>query len=71
MAYLNQAAGQAREAAAGTELDTVLDNIPQAAEANMTAITGGEAPTEVEHNLVITKINALLAKLRTAGIITP
>lgn len=70
MPYLNPQAGAAREPAAGTELDNVLDNIPQAAEANMTAITGGESPTEAEHNLVITKINALLAKLRTAGIIS-
>lgn len=69
MAYLNEAAGQAREQAAATETDTLLDNIPQAAEANLTAITGGESPTEAEHNAVITKINALLAKLRTAGII--
>jgi len=43
----------------------------QAAEADLTAITGGEAPTEAEHNLVITKVNAILAKLRTAGIIAP
>ena len=69
MAYLTPAAGEAREAGAATETDTLLDNIPQAAEANLTAITGGESPTEAEHNAVITKINALLAKLRTAGII--
>jgi hypothetical protein len=37
--------------------------------ADMTAITGGEAPTEAEHNLIITKINALLAVLRTNGIL--
>ncbi|MBP7570780.1 MAG: hypothetical protein KBA95_12035 [Acidobacteria bacterium] len=70
MSYLNTAAGQAREAGAATELDTVLDNIPQAAEADLTAITGGENPTEAEHNAVIAKVNALLAKLRTAGIIS-
>jgi hypothetical protein len=71
MAYLHTAAGQARERTAGTELDTVLDAVPMGAIADMTAITGGEAPTETEHNLVVTKINALLAALRTAGLLTP
>lgn len=41
----------------------------QAAVADLAAITGGESPTEAEHNLVITKVNALLAALRLAGII--
>jgi hypothetical protein len=42
--------------------------IPQeqsAAIADLTAITGGESPTEAEHNLVVTKVNAILAHLRT------
>lgn len=38
--------------------------------ADLTAITGGESPTEAEHNLVITKVNALLAALRTSGALT-
>ena len=37
--------------------------------ADLTAITGGESPTEAEHNLIITKVNAILAMLRTHGII--
>jgi hypothetical protein len=37
--------------------------------ADATAITGGEAPTEAEHNTLITKLNSVLAALRGAGII--
>ena len=37
--------------------------------ADLTAITGGETPTEAEHNLVVAKVNAVLAALRTANII--
>jgi hypothetical protein len=40
-----------------------------AAIADATAITGGEAPTEAEHNALITKLNAVLAAMRGAGII--
>lgn len=36
---------------------------------NLNAITGGEAPTEAEYNLVVTKVNAILAALRSSGII--
>lgn len=41
----------------------------QAAIADLVAITGGEAPTEAEHNLVVAKVNAILAALRTSNII--
>ncbi len=34
-----------------------------------TAITGGEAPTEAEHNALLAKVNSILAALRGAGII--
>lgn len=41
-------------------------------------ITGGESPTEAEHNAlqadvaaIRTKVNALLASLRTAGLLAP
>lgn len=37
--------------------------------ADLVAITGGEAPTEVEYNLIVTKVNAILAALRGAGIV--
>ena len=43
----------------------------QAAIADLTAITGGESPTEAEHNAIVTKVNALLAALRILGLITP
>ena len=71
MTYLDPVAGRARERAAATESDALLTSIPLAAEPNVAAIAGGESPTEAEHNLLVTKINALLAKLRTAGILVP
>jgi hypothetical protein len=42
---------------------------PQAAITDLVAITGGDSPTEVEHNAVITKMNAILAALRAFGVI--
>lgn len=36
---------------------------------DLTAITGGESPTEAEHNAVRTAINSILAALRGVGII--
>lgn len=36
--------------------------------ANLSAITGGDAPTEAEHNAVRTALNSILAALRGAGI---
>lgn len=42
----------------------------QTGEADLVAITGGEVPTEVEHNLLITKINAIEAKLEASGLFT-
>jgi predicted RecA/RadA family phage recombinase len=41
----------------------------QAHIADLVAITGGETPTEAEHNLIIAKVNTLLAELRLAGIL--
>lgn len=55
---LNGAASQGAEGAQGAIADLV-------------AITGGEAPTEAEHNLVVTKVNAILAMLRIVGVIAP
>lgn len=43
----------------------------QADIADLVAITGGESPTEAEHNAVVTKVNAILDALRTAGILVP
>jgi hypothetical protein len=69
MAYLDPAAGAAREA--GAENQDILAAVPVAAIPDLVAITGGDVPTEAEHNLIITKVNALLAAFRTAGLITP
>lgn len=41
-----------------------------AAEADLVAITGGEPPTETEHNLVVTKVNSIITKLETLGLFT-
>ena len=46
--------------AAGTQASAITD---------ATAITGGESPTEAEHNTALTKINSILAALRGVGII--
>jgi hypothetical protein len=34
------------------------------------AITGGESPTEAEHNTLVGKVNSILAALRNIGAIT-
>lgn len=39
--------------------------------ANLAAITGGDAPTEAEHNATRTAINGILAALRGVGILAP
>lgn len=46
--------------AAGTQASAITD---------ATALTGGESPTEAEHNTALTKINSILAALRGVGII--
>jgi hypothetical protein len=64
------AAGSPRSmSAAASSISTTQAGpvLKMAAIADLTAITGGEAPTEAEHNLIITKVNALLAALRTSG----
>jgi len=37
--------------------------------ADATAITGGEAPTEAEHNALAAKVNSILAAMRGVGIL--
>ena len=37
--------------------------------ADLAAITGGESPTEAEHNLIVTKVNAILTALESIGIL--
>ena len=52
-------------------VDERLDGVTaeNTAIADLVAITGGQSPTEAEHNLVITTVNAILAALRSSGII--
>lgn len=82
MAYLDTAGGTARES--GAELQDMLGAIPAAAVANLTAASGtadgtvddvGASfnQTTLNNNFqeMATKINLILARLRTAGILTP
>ena len=48
---------------------TAEDASAQAALTDLAAITGGEAPTEAEHNAVRTRVNVLTQVLRDAGYI--
>ena len=52
-------------------IDERLDGVlaENTAIANLVAITGGESPTETEYNLVVTKVNSILAALRNSKII--
>lgn len=43
----------------------------QAHIADLTALTGGESPTEAEHNAAVTAVNGILASLREFGILAP
>jgi hypothetical protein len=45
--------------------------INQTSLADLVAITGGDAPTEAEHNAIITKVNAIITALENAGILLP
>lgn len=58
--------GEIRVNAGGKITD---DGTQASAIADATAITGGESPTEAEHNTLITKLNSILAALRGVGII--
>ena len=49
--------------------EELADASTQAAGADLAAITGGEAPTEAEHNAVRTRVNLLTQVLRDAGLI--
>lgn len=57
---VDQARDLIDSAAIGTQASAITD---------ATAITGGEAPTEAEHNALVTKLNSALAALRAFGII--
>ena len=49
--------------------EEMADASAQAAVTDLAAITGGEAPTEAEHNAVRTRVNLLTQVLRDAGLI--
>lgn len=85
MAYLNPTAGAAREAGAVGELGTIGAAVPTAAvddvagltPAGGTGATAGAYDTAAHRDELIatvaeikTQLNALLAELRTAGIVT-
>lgn len=83
MAYLDPAAGLAREGGAG-ELPALLTALPMAAIPSLTAasgtadgtvadVGGSFSQTTLNNNFqdLATKVNAILAALRTAGILTP
>lgn len=66
----------AMEAAGGADEDKLIFLLPpsqfKVASANiadLAAITGGESPTEAEHNLIVTKVNAILTALEEQGIL--
>lgn len=46
------------------------DGVQAAAISDLAAITGGESPTEAEHNAIRTAINSILAALRGVGVIS-
>lgn len=86
MAYLNQSAGQARDPAFAAEEDALLLAVPTAAVANVAGATpaGGTGAAAGAYDtagnrdtLIATvaelkaQLNALLARLRTAGIVGP
>jgi hypothetical protein len=84
MPYQNTNAGAAREAGAMAELKTVLAAIPQTAIVSLTAASGtadntvadvGAAFSQATLNNnfqdLATKVNAILAVLRAAGIVAP
>jgi hypothetical protein len=66
----------AMEAAGGADEDKLIFllppsqyRVPGANIADLSAITGGESPTEAEHNLIVTKVNAILTALEAHGIL--
>lgn len=86
MAYLNQTAGASRETLGSSELNNVFAALPVAAVADVagttpaggTGATAGAYDTAAHRDALIatvaeikTQMNALLALLRTAGVVTP
>lgn len=86
MAYLDPVAGAARTSTPGVELSTLAAAIPTAAVADVagttpaggTGATAGAYDTAAHRDALIatvaemkTQLNDLLAKLRTAGVVTP
>lgn len=63
-----ESGGEIRINAGGKITD---DGVQASAIADAVAITGGEPPTEAEHNALLSKVNSILAALRGVGIIAP
>jgi hypothetical protein len=57
-----------RNAAARISTTQAGPVLKQATIADLAALTGGESPTEAEHNLVVSKVNAILAALEASGL---
>lgn len=69
LAYAMEAAGGADEDVLVFLLAPSQHKVPSANIADLTAITGGESPTEAEHNAIVTKVNAILTALEAQGIL--
>ena len=59
---------KATESQLADRLDNPLIGSQQDNIADATAITGGQSPTEAEHNALVTKINAILDVLEAHGL---
>jgi hypothetical protein len=60
---------QVEEVAGDVVDDKLEDASSQGVLTDLVAITGGESPTEAEHNAVRTRVNVLTQVLRDAGLI--
>jgi hypothetical protein len=70
LAFAMEAAGGADEKRLAFLLPMSQYRIPSTGLADLAAITGGEAPTEAEHNLIVSKVNAVIAILEAQEIAT-
>jgi hypothetical protein len=68
MPIIEGARPRAASAANSAEMDTLAAAIPVAAEADLNQ-TISDPPTQAEVQAISDKVDALLAKLRTAGVI--
>lgn len=69
VAFAMETAGAADETRLAFLLPMSQYKIGSTGLADLAAITGGESPTEAEHNLIVTKVNAIIAALEQQGIL--